>query len=127
MPTRSSGGAHAPIGNAGGHLLFLFADGEIFIFGEQRIHACPMLAIDNAGGNGIDIDAVLDEIEAADCVRLMTGGFGGAINGNQGLAPPAGLACHVDDLALALVPDHGPGNGLHGEEVPATLMLNRRS
>src|SRR5688500_11041357 len=86
---------HAPVRNAGGHLFFLFADGEIFILGEERIHAFPMLAIDNARGNGIYIDAVLDEIEARRLREADDSGLAGAIDGNQCFTSPARLACHV--------------------------------
>ena len=48
-----------------------------------------MPTIDKAGGNGMDIDAVLDGFTARRLREADDGGFGGAINGNQRLAPPA--------------------------------------
>ena len=45
------------------------------MFGEECIDAVPVLAVDNTGGNRIDIDFFLDELSPADCVRLMTAAF----------------------------------------------------
>jgi hypothetical protein len=57
-----------------------------------------MLVVHDAGRDAVDVDAVLDEIEAralgeADDRRLR-----GAINSDQRLASASGLGGEVDDL-----------------------------
>ena len=58
-----------------------------------------MLAVDHARRNGVDIDAVLDQVEPGRLGEADDRSLGGAIDGDQRLAAPAGLAGHVDDLA----------------------------
>ncbi len=75
-----------------------------------------MLAVDHAGGDRVDIDAVLDEVEPRRLGERDDRGLGGAIDGHEGFAPPAGLACHVDDLAALAAGDHRFCDRLQHEE-----------
>ena len=75
-----------------------------------------MLVVDDAGRDGVDVDMVLDEVEAralgeADDRRLRR-----AVDGDERLAATSGLGGQVDDLAAAALLDHLLGAGLQHEQ-----------
>jgi hypothetical protein len=99
MPDKVLRRAHAAIGHRLADQFLLLALRPVFIFGEQRIDVIPVLAVDDARGNRVDVDAVLDQVEPRRLGQRDDGGLGGAIDADQCFAAPSGLACHVDDPA----------------------------
>jgi hypothetical protein len=86
-----------------------------------------MLAIDNAGGDGIDIDAVLDEIEPRRLSETDDGRLAGAIDGDQGLAAPSAWLAMLMIFPLRWFLIMERATACRVNNAPATLMLNRRS
>ena len=75
-----------------------------------------MLAVDDAGRDRVDVDAVLDQVEPGRLGQRDDRGLGGAVDGDQRLAAPAGLARHVDDLAALAARDHRARRRLQREQ-----------
>ena len=55
--------AHAAVRHAFADQFFLLALRPVLVFGEQRIDVVPMLTVDDAGRDGVDVDAVFDQVE----------------------------------------------------------------
>ena len=75
-----------------------------------------MLAVDDAGGDGIDVDAVGDQIQPRRLGQADDRRLAGTIDRDQRFAASSGLAGHVDDLAPDTMGDHVARYGLHREE-----------
>src|SRR6202041_1064630 len=95
---------------------FLLADRTMLIFGEQGVDLRPHRRVDDAGRYAIDVDAVLDEVEAGRLGEADDGGRGGAVDRHQRFTAAAGLRGHVDDFSAAAPRDHVPGDRLEAEE-----------
>ena len=63
MPVRSAAVPMRPIGHRLADQPLLLARLAVLVFGEQRIDVVPVLAVDHAGRDRVDVDAVLDEVE----------------------------------------------------------------
>ena len=93
----------------------------MLVFGEHLVDVVPVLVVDHAGRDRVDVDAVLDQVEAgalgeADHRRLRR-----AVDGDQRLAAASGLGGEIDDLAAVALLDHLLGARLHMNKRPSTL------
>src|SRR3546814_3189038 len=57
------GSGHAPDRHRRADDALLLAERTVFELCEMRVHAVPMLAVDNARRDGVDIDAIADEVQ----------------------------------------------------------------
>ena len=110
------GKAHAAIGYRFTDEALLFAQRAMLVLGEQGIDLIPHRGVDDAGGDAVDVDAVLDEVEAGRLGEADHRRLAGAVDADQRLAAPARLARKVDDLAAPALPDHLPRHRLQGKE-----------
>src|SRR3954451_440754 len=97
-------------------LALFLADRQTLVFSEQRIDLVPHGGIDHAGCDGVDEDAVLDQVEAERLGQADHRRLGCAVDRHQRLAPAARLGGHVNDLTATALLDHLPGDRLQGEE-----------
>ena len=58
MPTRSSARRHAAEGHALADEALLLAERAVLVLGEERVDPVPVLAVDDAGRDGVDVDPV---------------------------------------------------------------------
>ena len=119
--------AHAAIRYALTDQPLLLALRPVLVFGEQRIDMVPMLAVDDARGDGVDVDAVLDQVEPGRLGQRNDGGLGGAVDGDQRLAAPSGLAGDVDDPAALAPAIIERAAACSMNSVPATFTENSLS
>ena len=80
-----------------------------------------MRAVNDAGRDRVDIDAVFDQCEARRLGETDHGGLGRTVDRNEWLTASAGLARHVNDLAAAALPDHQFRDRLQREECPGDI------
>src|SRR5690606_18825878 len=57
------GPAHPSVGHTLAHQPLLLAERPVLVFREERIDMVPMLAIHHPWRDGVDVDAMLDEVE----------------------------------------------------------------
>ena len=69
-----------PNGTASPTRRFFSPIGAVLVFGEQRVDLVPMVAVDDAGRDAVDVDAVLDQREAGRLGEADDGRLGGAID-----------------------------------------------
>ena len=100
MPVRSAAVPMRPKGTAAPTSRF-FSPGRLaFVLGEERIHPVPMLAIDHAGRDGVDVDAVLDQVQPRRLGQADDGGLGGAVDARPAPRPGA----RPGDAMLMILP-----------------------
>jgi hypothetical protein len=57
------GDAHAAIGDRFSNQFLLLARLAALVFGEQRVDMVPVLAVDDAGRDAVDVDAMPDQAQ----------------------------------------------------------------
>src|SRR5580693_5116367 len=72
-------------------------------------------SIDHAGGDAVDVDIVLADLERETLGDAAQPPFGGRVGDTPGAATHAEGAADIDDLAVTLI-DHGWQHRAHGVE-----------
>jgi len=75
-----------------------------------------MRAVHDTRCDGVDVDAVFDQVQTRRLRHGNDGGLGRAINQHKAFATPPGLTCHIDDFAAVALRDHLACSSLHREQ-----------
>ena len=94
----------------------LFPDREAFVLREEGVDTVPVLALDYARRDGVDVDPMLDEVQPGRLREAYDGRLRSTVDSHQRFTSPARLARHVDDLATLPALNHVPRYSLHREQ-----------
>src|SRR3546814_13726587 len=98
------GSGHAPDRHRRADDALLLAERTVFELCEMRVHAVPMLAVDNARRDGVDLDAIAAEVQPSGVGPADLRRRGRAIEADQRFTAAAALPRHATDLAA--LPTH---------------------